>query len=89
MEQCLFASRDKTREKSFFWGEGVQIWVKQTKIGSKIRFFAFFSSLVHQFSFKLHRIIASNNVSLLVEVKPVKKTEGPNLRQMGQNRAQN
>ena len=42
----------------------MQIWVKQTKTGSKIRFFAFFSSLVHQFSFKLHRIIASNNVSL-------------------------
>ena len=43
-----------------FWG--LQIWVKQAKIGSKIGFFAIFSRLVHQFLLKLHRIIASNNI---------------------------
>ena len=36
---------------------------------AKIRFFAIFLSLDCQFFFKLHRIIASNNVSLLVEVR--------------------
>ena len=32
-------------------------------------FFFIFSSLVHWFSFRLHRVIAWNNVKLLVEVK--------------------
>ena len=39
----------------------------------KLVFFAIFSSLVHWFSFKLHRMIAWNIVLLLVEVKPAKK----------------
>ena len=41
---------------------GAQISVKWPKIGPKIRFFAIFSSLAHQLSFKLTRIIAWNNV---------------------------
>ena len=32
------------------------------EIGPEIRFFAIFSSLVHSFSFKLHRMITWNNV---------------------------
>ena len=41
---------------------GAQISVKWPKIGPKIRFFAIFSSLAHQLSFKLTRMIAQNNV---------------------------
>ena len=41
---------------------GAQISVKWPKIGPKIRFFAIFSSLAHQFSLKLTRMIAQNNV---------------------------
>ena len=39
--------------------------------------FAIFSSLVHWFSFKLHRMIAWNNVQLLREVKLAKEFLGP------------
>ena len=39
-----------------------QIWIKRTKLTPEIRFFAIFSSLVHLFSFKLHKIIAWNNL---------------------------
>ena len=56
---------------------------KWAKIRPKISFFAIFSSLVCQFSFKLRRMIAWDNVQLLVEVKLAKKI------QMGQNQAQN
>ena len=53
------------------------------KSGAKLVFFAIFSSLVRQFSSKLRRMIAWDNVQLLVEVKLAKKI------QMGQNQAQN
>ena len=53
-----------------------QILVKQAKSGSEVRFFAIFSILVHQFSFKLHRMIAWNNIALLVEVKDTKEFFG-------------
>ena len=46
------------------------------KIGPKTRFFVIFSSLVHQFSLKLHTVIACNNVKYLVEVKPTRKYFG-------------
>ena len=52
---------------------GAQISVKWPKIGAKIRFFAIFSSLDHQFSLKSTRMIAQNNVQLLVVVKLTKK----------------
>ena len=58
--QCLTSS--KTQEKNL----GALIWDKLTKIGLETRFFAILPSLVHLFSFKLHRIIAWNNVHLLV-----------------------
>ena len=51
---------------------GAQIWVKWSKIGPKIRFFVTFSSLVHQFSWKLHRMIDWN----IVQIKPLKKKLG-------------
>ena len=38
-----------------------RIWAKWAKIGSETRFFAIFSSLVYQFSLKLHTMIACNN----------------------------
>ena len=38
------------------------IWVQGAYIRPKMRFFTIFSSLVHYFSFKLHRMIAWNNV---------------------------
>ena len=41
---------------------GAQTWDKKAKIKPKIMFFAIFWSLVHTFSFKLHRIIVWNNV---------------------------
>ena len=41
LEQCQTTSRDKTRKKKLFEN---QIWVKRAKIGTKIRFFAIFSS---------------------------------------------
>ena len=43
---------------------GLQIWARRVKMEPEIRFFSFFffSSLVHWFSFKLHRIIAWRNV---------------------------
>ena len=37
-------------------------WARWDKIGSKNRFFAIFSSLIHYFSLKLHSTIACNNV---------------------------
>ena len=48
---------------------GTNFGSKLAKTRLKISFFVIFSSLVHQFSFKLHRMIAWNNVQLLVEVK--------------------
>ena len=50
--------------------------MKRTKSGPQIRFFTIFSSVGHQSSFKLHRIIAWNKVKLLVEVKLTNKTLG-------------
>ena len=75
LQQFLSSSTGKIHEKKF----GAQIWAKGTKIRPEIRFFAISSSLVHQFSFKLHRMIAWNNLQLLVEVKSAstKKIEGP------------
>ena len=57
----------KTTKKNW----GTQFGPKRAKIRPKIRFFAIFSSLFYQFSFKLHRMIAWNNVdlNLLVDLK--------------------
>ena len=63
----------KLTEKVF----GVQICSRRAKIRSEIVLYAIFSSLVHQFSFKLHRVIVQNNVQRLVEVKLRKKNQGP------------
>ena len=49
--QWLTSSRGKTLKKIL----GAQIWAKQAKTGPEIRFFAIFSTLVHYFSFQLHR----------------------------------
>ena len=54
---------------------GAQLLAKQTKLEPKIGFFTIFSSFVHQFSLKLHRMIAWKNVSL-VQVKITKKFFG-------------
>ena len=56
LRQYLTSSRGKIHRKIF----GAQILAKRDKIGPKIRFLAIFSSFVDYFSFKLHRIIASN-----------------------------
>ena len=48
-----------TSMRKNFWA---QICVKYAKIQSQINFFAIFSSLMHQFSFKLQRMIASKNL---------------------------
>ena len=72
--------------QKIFW---VLIWAKGAKIGPETRFFAIFSSLLHQFSLKLHTMIACNHVQHLVEVKFMKKNLGANLVQGGQNRSQN
>ena len=69
LQQCPTTSRGKTRKKNL----GSQIWTKWAKISPKIRFFVIFSSLVHQFSCRLHRMIAWNIVKLLEGVKPMKK----------------
>ena len=61
------------------------IWSKGAKIGPEIRFFAIFSSLLHQFSLKLHTVIACNNVQHVAEVKSMKKFWGLNLVQRCQN----
>ena len=66
LQQFLTSITGKIHKKTF----GDQIWAQ---IRPKIRFFAIFSSLVHQFSLKLHRMIAWNNVSILVQVKPAKQ----------------
>ena len=66
LEQCLTTSTGNSHKK--FGGKG-QIWAKRTKIRPKIRFLAIFLSLVHLFSFKLHRMLVWNNFLLLVEVK--------------------
>ena len=42
----------------------------------KLDFFSIFSSLFNQFSFKLHTMIACNNVFVLVGKKPTKKILG-------------
>ena len=43
------------------------------KSGQKLGVFLHFSNVVHYFSFKLHRMIAWNNVQLLPDVKGAKK----------------
>ena len=58
---------------------GAQIWAELAKIGPKIRFFAIFSSLDLEFSFKLHRMIPWNNLELLANVKRPKKILGPKI----------
>ena len=50
-----------------------------SKIWPRIRFFAIFSSLVHELFFELHRVIAWNNVQLLVEVKVTKTIGRPKI----------
>ena len=51
-------------------------------------FFGILSSLIHQFSLKLHRMIAWFNVQILGEVKSA-KNGGSNLGQTGQSQTQN
>ena len=68
LQQCLACSRGKIFEKIL----GPTLWSKGAKIGLKIRFFAIFSSLLDQFSLKLHTVIACNNVQHVVEVKFMK-----------------
>ena len=83
LQQCLRSSRGKTHEKNFW----AQIW---TKIRPEIRSFTIFLSLVLQFSFILHRMIAWVNVQPLAEVRSTQKNlRGPNLNQRSQNWAQN
>ena len=69
----------------------VQIWAK---IGPEIKFLAIVSSLVHSFSFKLHRMIPWKNIQLLAQVKSKKKQKQKsggmaNLGETGQNQTQN
>ena len=88
MQQCITSTRGKPTREIF----GDQIWVKRTKISPKIRFFAIFSNLIHQFFFKLHKMIAQNNVKQLVELKSARKNwggGGAHLGQAGQNQTQN
>ena len=59
----------KSMQKIFWF----LIWSKGAKIRPETRFFAIFSSLLHQFSLKLHTVIACNNVQHVVEVKSMKK----------------
>ena len=59
LRQHLTPSRGKTHRKNF-------LVPKFGPVGPEIRFFAIFSSLVHWFSFKCYKIIAWNNVYLLV-----------------------
>ena len=77
LRQCLISRRDKTHEKKLC----TQIWIKWVKVVPQIRFFAISSSLVDQFSFKFHRMIAWKNVVLL------KKNGGPNFSPRGLNQA--
>ena len=73
MWQCLISSRRTAQENKF----GDQTWAKWAKIWPQNRFFAIFSSLVHYFTFKLHRTIAWNNIQVVVEIKLTKKNWDP------------
>ena len=53
LQQCFTSSGGKDHEKDFW----AKFGSKRTKARPKISFFAIFSSLVHYFSFKLHRMI--------------------------------
>ena len=57
-----------------FWGSN--FGPNEPKSSTKLGFSGDFSSFVHQFSFKLHTMIAWNNVRELVEVKIKKKNFG-------------
>ena len=46
------------------------------KLDPGLLFFVIFSSLVYQISWKLHGMIAWNIIELLLEVTPIRKTEG-------------
>ena len=86
LKQCLTTSRCNTKNNG---GKGV-ILGKRAKIGPKITFLAIFSSLVHDIFFKLHMMIAQNNVQLLREVKLTEEIlADTNLGQEGQNWDQN
>ena len=59
LQQCLTSSGIKSLKKIFgskFGPKGLE------KIGLETRFFAIFSSFVHYFLFKLHRMVCWNNV---------------------------
>ena len=60
----LTSSRRKTHKKH--WGPNLG---KTGQILVQSQVFCCFSSLVHQFPFKLHRMIAWNSFELLVEIK--------------------
>ena len=83
LQQCLTSSRVKTHKKSFGGPNLGQDWTRNQV------FFAIFLTLVHQFPFKLHAVIAWNNVQLLVAVKCTKNLGSPNLDETYQNRSQN
>ena len=58
LQQCLTCSRDKIHEKIF----GPKFLSKGATVGPETRFFTIFLTLIHQFSLKLHTMIACNNV---------------------------
>ena len=88
LQQCIRSSRGETTKKIF----DDQVWAKTGQNQAQNQFlFPIFSSLVHQFALKWHKMIAWNNVQLLVEVKPAKNlvvVGGTNLGQTGQNQVQ-
>ena len=81
LQQCITPSRGDTHKKNL----AVQIWAKtgQNQTQNQI-FFSIFSSLVHQISIKLHRMIAWDNVQIVIEVKPAERNWGP---EFGANRS--
>ena len=58
LQQCPTSSGDKIHKKNL----GNKFGPKQAKIEPKTRFLVIFSSFVHQFSLKLHKMIAYINV---------------------------
>ena len=58
LQQCLTSSGIKSLKKIFGSKSGPK---GLEKIGLETRFFAIFSSLVHYFLFKLHRLVCWNN----------------------------
>ena len=75
LQQCMSSFSGKTRRKIL----GIQIWVKQAKIGSKIRFLSFFQVWFISFSGNCTGLQLATLSNYQQRKRPIKKIGAPKL----------